>query len=67
MDDQTDSLEPPQLLTAEEAARWCRISVNTLNHLRLHGRFAPAVRVGKRCFWMPTDLLAWLQEQKESV
>ena len=39
--------------------------VGTLNHLRYHGRFAPAVRIGKRCFWMPDDLLAWFDRQKE--
>jgi hypothetical protein len=37
----------------------------TLNHLRIHGRFAPAIRIGKRCFWMPEDLMAWLKEQRE--
>lgn len=60
-----DAIEAPQLLTANEAAQWCHISVGTLNHLRLHGRFAPAVRIGKRCFWMPQDLLAWLEANKE--
>lgn len=60
-------VQAPVLLNADEAASWCRISVGTLNHLRIHGRFAPAVRVGKRCFWMPQDLLAWLEAQKESA
>lgn len=66
MDDRTDS-EPPVLLTPGEAAEWCHISVGTLNHLRYHGRFAPAIRIGKRCFWKPSDLLAWLESQKESA
>ncbi len=57
----------PELLTAVEAAEWCRITVGTLQHLRTHGRFAPAVKVGKRCFWMPEDLLGWLAEQKETA
>ena len=65
MDSQVDEVRAPALLTAGEAAEWCHISVGTLNHLRLHGRFAPAVRIGKRCFWMPKDLLTWLEEQKE--
>jgi len=64
MDDRTD-FEPPVLLTSGEAAKWCHISVATLNHLRYHGRFAPATRIGKRCFWTPKDLLAWLDSQKE--
>lgn len=66
MGDQTTA-EAPTLLTAGEAAEWCHITVGTLNHLRTHGRFAPAVRVGKRCFWMPKDLLAWLDAQRESA
>ena len=67
MDVDDDGVRAPVLLTPSEAAEWCHISVGTLNHLRMHGRFAPAVRVGKRCFWMPKDLLAWLEEQKESA
>ena len=67
MSETTNEIQPPQLLNANEAAAWCRITVGTLNHLRIHGRFAPAVRVGKRCFWMPHDLLAWLEAQKESA
>lgn len=55
----------PALLTADEAAQWCRITVGTLHHLRAHGRFAPAVKVGRRCFWMADDLVVWLAEQKE--
>ncbi len=60
-----NDVRAPALLTAGEAAAWCHISVGTLNHLRYHGRFAPAIRIGKRCFWMPRDLLAWLESQKE--
>jgi hypothetical protein len=62
---EVDGVHAPVLLTPGEAAAWCHITVGTLNHLRYHGRFAPAVRIGKRCFWMPKDLLAWLEEQKE--
>lgn len=62
---EADGVHAPVLLTPGEAASWCHITVGTLNHLRYHGRFAPAVRIGKRCFWMPKDLLAWLEEQKE--
>lgn len=58
-------LEAPKLLSAKEAAEWCRISVNTLNHLRLHGRFAPAVRIGKLRFWLAEDLNAWIESQRE--
>ncbi len=66
MNEQGDNdVRAPVLLCPDEAAAWCHISVGTLNHLRYHGRFAPAIRIGKRCFWMPRDLLAWLESQKE--
>ena len=58
-------MEPPALLTASEAAQWCRISVNSLNHLRMHGRFAPAIKIGRRCFWTADDLAAWIYAQRE--
>lgn len=55
----------PVLLGPDEAASWCRITVHTLNHLRLHGRFAPAIKIGRRCFWTPEDLVAWIESQRE--
>ena len=67
MSTEVEEVQAPVLLTSFEAAGWCHISVGTLNHLRLHGRFAPAVRIGKRCFWMPKDLNAWLEANKEST
>jgi hypothetical protein len=66
MSAQPEGVQAPVLLTVVEAAQWCHISVGTLNHLRLYGRFAPAVKIGKRCFWMPDDLRTWLLEQRES-
>lgn len=65
MSREVDEVQAPVLLTPDEAAEWCHITVGTLNHLRYHGRFAPAIRIGKRCFWMPRDLMAWLESQKE--
>ncbi|MDC5698057.1 hypothetical protein OO014_12380 [Intrasporangium calvum] len=41
--------------------------MNTLNHLRMHGRFAPAVRIGKLRFWLAEDLNAWIAAQRESA
>lgn len=55
----------PTLLSVDEAAAWCRISVGTLNHLRMHGRFAPAVRMGKLRYWLGEDLTAWIEAQRE--
>lgn len=54
-----------EMLDVEEAANWCRISPNTLKYLRTQRRFAPAIKVGKRCFWTPADLNAWLEGQRE--
>lgn len=61
----TQSVNPIELLTVEEAARWCHISPNTLNYLRLQRRFAPAIRVGRRVFFKPEDLNDWLEAQRE--
>lgn len=57
----------PQLLTTSEAAEWCRISVNSLNHLRTNGRFAPAIKIGRRCFWSAADLNRWIELQREAA
>lgn len=67
MDTQQTGAQPPVLLTVDEAATWCHITRGTLNHLRFHGRFAPAIRIGKRCFWTPEDLLEWIQSQREAA
>jgi hypothetical protein len=31
----------------------------------LHGRFAPAVRIGKLRYWLAEDLNAWITSQRE--
>jgi hypothetical protein len=61
----SQTISPIELLTIEEAARWCHISPNTLNYLRLQRRFAPAIRVGRRVFFKPSDLNDWLEAQRE--
>ena len=67
MNEKRNEIQAPVLLKAAEAAEWCRITVGTLNHLRLHGRVAPAIRVGRRCFWTPEGLNEWLESQRESA
>jgi hypothetical protein len=67
MEGHRNEVQAPVLLTVDEAAAWCHITRNSLNHLRFHGRFAPAIKIGKRCFWRPEDLLEWLEQQKESA
>lgn len=59
------TVQPPALLDVDEAASWCRISRNTLNYLRLQGRFAPAIKIGRRCYWSPEDLTDWILAQRE--
>ncbi|GAA1235965.1 AlpA family transcriptional regulator [Oryzihumus leptocrescens] len=65
MEGQRESVERPVLLNVEQAAAWCGITRNTLNHLRTHGRFAPAIKMGRRCFWKPEHLNAWIESQLE--
>jgi excisionase family DNA binding protein len=54
------------LLTIEEVADRLRVSVPTVRWLRQEGRFAPAIRVGRRLVWDARDVDAWLDSQRES-
>jgi hypothetical protein len=60
-------VQRPVLLTVDEAAEWCGITRNTLSYLRMEGRFAPALKIGRRCYWTPEDLVAWIDAQREEV
>lgn len=60
-----ETTDAPQLLSIQEAADWCHISVGTLSYLRCQGRFAPAVRMGKLRLWLADDLARWIREQRE--
>jgi excisionase family DNA binding protein len=54
-----------ELLTIEEVADRLRVSVLTVRWLRQEGRFAPAIRVGRRLVWDARDVAAWLEAQRE--
>lgn len=54
------------LLSIDEAAERLRVPVCTLRNLRLAGRFAPAVKIGRRLFWTEPDLDEWLRAQRET-
>ena len=54
-----------ELLTIEEVADRLRVSVPTVRWLRQEGRFAPAIRVGRRLVWDALDVDAWLDTQRE--
>jgi excisionase family DNA binding protein len=53
------------LLTIEEVAERLRLSVLTVRWLRQEGRFAPAIKVGRRLVWDARDVAAWLECQRE--
>jgi excisionase family DNA binding protein len=55
-----------ELLTIEEVAKQLRVSVLTVRWLRQEGRFAPAIKVGRRLMWDTRDVAAWLKAQRET-
>ena len=55
-----------ELLTIEEVADRLRVSVLTVRWLRQEGRFAPAIKVGRRLMWDARDVDAWLKSQRET-
>ncbi len=55
-----------ELLTIEEVADRLRVSVLTVRWLRKEGRFAPAIKVGRRLMWDARDVDAWLKAQRET-
>jgi excisionase family DNA binding protein len=52
-------------LTIEEVAQCLRLSVPTVRWLRQEGRFAPAIRVGRRLLWDEAALDVWLESNRE--
>ena len=61
----TDADGLAELLTIEEVAKQLRVSVLTVRWLRQEGRFAPAIKVGRRLMWDTRDVAAWLKAQRE--
>ena len=58
-------MEP--LMTIEEVAEYLRVPVLTIRWLRQEGRFAPAVKVGRRLTWAQSDVQAWVDAQRERL
>lgn len=54
------------LLTIDEVADRLRVPVLTIRWLRQEGRFAPAIRVGRRLVWEASDIDAWVEHQREA-
>jgi predicted DNA-binding transcriptional regulator AlpA len=44
-----------------------RVSVLTVRWLRKEGRFAPAIKVGRRLMWDARDVAAWLEAHRETA
>jgi hypothetical protein len=55
------------VLTIEEVADRLRVPVLIVRWLRQEGRFAPAIKVGRRLTWDTRDVAAWLEARRESV
>src|SRR4051794_30155973 len=51
-----------KLLDLGEVAERLRVSVVTVRWLRQEGRFAPAIKVGRRVMWDVRDVEAWIEE-----
>ncbi len=52
-------------LTIDEVAQALRVSVPTVRWLRQEGRFAPAIRVGRRLLWDQAAIDAWMESNRE--
>ncbi|MFE6508353.1 helix-turn-helix transcriptional regulator [Nocardioides sp. NPDC057767] len=63
MSDQESGMEP--LMTIDEVADYLRVPVLTIRWLRQEGRFAPAVKVGRRLAWQRSAVIAWVADQQE--
>ncbi len=44
------------LMTIDEVAEHLRVAVMTIRWLRTEGRFAPAIKVGRRLVWDRQDI-----------
>jgi excisionase family DNA binding protein len=64
-DEVMDEMEP--LLTIDEVAEYLRVPVVTIRWLRQEGRFASAVKVGRRLAWERSEVAAWVAKQRETA
>ena len=53
-------------MTIEEVAQSLHVTVPTVRWLRQEGRFAPAIKVGRRVLWDEKALTAWLEANREA-
>jgi excisionase family DNA binding protein len=52
-------------MTIDEVAEYLRVPVLTIRWLRQQGRFAPAVKVGRRLAWEEGAVVAWVESRRE--
>jgi excisionase family DNA binding protein len=60
-----NEMEP--LLTIDEVAEYLRVPVVTIRWLRQEGRFAPAVKVGRRLAWERSAVAVWVAQHRETA
>lgn len=53
-----------ELHTVEEASRYIRLAVSTLNRYRVIGGGPPFLKLGGRVFYNKVDLDAWLTRRR---
>ena len=54
------TLTPALLLTATEAATLCHVVPRTWRTWHAAGRVPQPIRIGRKTFWRPDDLRAWV-------
>lgn len=55
-----------ELIKKSEVAKFCRISLSTINRLENLGFFPPRIQLGiRRVAWFKEDLINWLRSQKK--
>jgi excisionase family DNA binding protein len=56
-----------ELMTLDEVAEYLRVQESTVRWLRVEGRFAPAIKVGRRLVWERSAIEAWVAQNREQV
>jgi excisionase family DNA binding protein len=54
-------------MNISEVAERLRVTVVTIRWLRQEGRFAPAIKVGRRLVWDARDVEAWIDQHREDA
>lgn len=60
------TIEEIRLLTQEELAEYLGLSKPTLQRWRREGYGPKYLRIGKHVYYKEVDVLAWIEEQRET-